>query len=143
MNRLRDITLIIICGLLFYLVDIGSSGKLYNLCMDNLFFHLVSLTHHIYNIFLQFGWLSNDLVILCVYVVINILTMLHWITNENYCISTEIINSMCGFSRDKYFRDIWHFTGVKKFKYYIFIRYIYILITSIIAINKIKKIRLI
>jgi|688.fasta_scaffold17692_2 hypothetical protein len=139
MNRLRDISLILIGGLLFYFIDILTSGGIYKNCFDNLLFHLLSLIHHIYNVFLQFGWLSNDIIILHIYLAINILTILHWITNNDLCILTEGVNSMCGFSKNKYFRDIWYFTGIKKFKYYILSRYIYIFITSMIAIYKIKK----
>ena len=142
MDRLRDIKLIIIGGLFFYLLDIATSFGIYKLCIDNILFHLLSLIHHIYNVFLQFGWLSNDFIILHIYLVINILTILHWITNNDLCISTVGVNSLCGFPQDKYFRDIWHFTGIKKFKYYIFTRYIYIFITSMIAIYKIKMIKL-
>ena len=141
MNRLRDIVLIIVGGLFFYLVDIATSVGIYKVCIDNILFHILSLIHHIYNVFLQFGWLSNDFMILHIYLATNILTILHWITNNDICILTKSVNNMCGFSKDKYFRDIWHFTGVKKFKYYILSRYIYIFITSMIAIYKIRKMK--
>jgi len=141
MNRLRDISLILICGLFFYLVDIATSAGIYKFCIDNILFHILSLIHHIYNVFLQFGWLSNDFMILHIYLATNILTLLHWITNNDLCIFTKEANIMCGFKKYTYFRDIWHFTGVKKFKYYIFSRYIYIFITSMIAIYKIRKMK--
>ena len=125
-------------GIIAYFIDILSPPKnRYKKCNKNLYFHILILIHHIFNIYLQFGWLSNNIILLLFYSFINIFTLLHWSSNNNYCFLTQIINNMCNIPINEYFRDIWYFLGIKNLKNYDTLHYIYLIITLFISIFKI------
>jgi hypothetical protein len=136
---IKDIKYFIYLGIAMYIIDIVTSNSLYYTCINRIDFHIVSIIHHIYNIFLLTGWLSNDINILSIYVVVNLLNAYHWLTNRDLCGLTEYTNKMCNIKHDEYFRDILYILGIKKIDNYVTYRYIYVILSTIIAIYKIRK----
>jgi hypothetical protein len=136
-----DIKYFTYIGICVYIVDIITSKGLYKKCINRIDFHIISIIHHIYNIFLLTGWLSNNINILCIYIIVNLLTAYHWFTNDNLCVLTEYTNKMCNIKEDEYFRDILYIIGVKKVDNYVMYRYIYVILSTIIAIYKIINIK--
>jgi hypothetical protein len=135
----KEITIIIIVGIVFYLLDIYTASKgHYSKCTD-LKNQTVLLCHHIANVFLQFGWLCNTKFMLLLYIMTPVLVVLHWKTNNNRCLFTEYINHSCELSDDTRLRDLWYFVGLKNYKYYNRIQNIYLLIVFVIGIYKIKR----
>jgi hypothetical protein len=127
----RDLVIIFLLGVLFFLIDINT----FSYCKREVY--PVLLIHHIVNIFAQFGFLSNDKTLLSLYVVAPLLTMIHWKTNDNKCFLTELVNESCGY--EMYFRDIWFLLGVKDLKYYSQLHYGYLFIGWIIAVVKLTR----
>lgn len=138
---IKDIKYFIYVGIVIYIIDIVTSNNIYNSCIDNIDFHIISIIHHIYNIFLLTGWLSNNKNILLIYLVVNLLNTYHWITNKDLCGLTEYTNKMCNIKQEEYFRDIIYILGIKKIKNYVLYRYIYVIISTMIAIYKIINIK--
>jgi hypothetical protein len=133
-----SILYLIYIGVIAYIIDIISPPKdRYKKCVNKLKFHIITLIHHIFNIYLQFGWLLNNLYLLIFYIFINLGTLLHWNSNNNYCFLTQLINKMCNIPINEYFRDIWYFLGIKNLKNYDILHYIYLIITLFISIYKI------
>jgi hypothetical protein len=126
-----ELAIIIILGCIFFIIDVCT----FSYCNKKAY--PILLIHHIINIFAQFGFLFNDKTLLTIYVFAPILTMIHWKTNNNKCVLTQIVNEMCGY--DMYFRDIWFLMGLKNAKYYSEIHYSYLIVGWIIAIVKLRN----
>jgi hypothetical protein len=112
----------------------------YNNC-KNIFDKFLILFHHMFNIFLQFGWLSNNKTILKLYIIVTLGTFTHWYHNDGNCNLTEISNTRCKLNKDNYFRDIWYFVGIKqnKNKHKYSFGVIYLIFAIIIALYKLYK----
>ena len=126
-----ELIIILILGCIFFIIDI----RTFSYCNKKAY--PILLVHHIINIFAQFGFLCNDKTLLTIYAVAPILTMLHWKTNNNKCILTQVVNEICGY--DMYFRDIWFLMGLKSKKYYSEMHYAYLTVGWIIAIVKLAR----
>jgi hypothetical protein len=119
MSSMSFLYKIIILGVLSYMIDILTSPQeYYNKCINNHNFHTKLMIHHIMVIFIFFGWLSNNKYILYIYVFIPIVLLVHWKQNNNRCVLTETVNTMCGLDKDDHIRDFIYFLGIKKTKYY-------------------------
>lgn len=122
---LSDLAIIIIIGIIFFLIDI----KTFDYCSSSVYPTL--LLHHIVNIYAQFGFLSQDKILLKLYLITPLFVVIHWKTNNNNCILTELVNKECGYNM--YFRDIWYFLGLKQCKHYNIIHHVYLIVAWIIA----------
>jgi hypothetical protein len=131
------ISIIIIFGIIFYIIDVLTMKGNYMSCNNMLVTHITLLVHHIINIFAQFGWLSNNKYVLYTYLTAPLIVLLHWKTNDNKCIMTEYVNDQCGIKTGTYFRDLWFLLGIKKLKNYDTIHKIYLIIVWIIAVVKV------
>ena len=110
----KEISVFIAIGIVIYFIDINTAPKNYYCnCKDNIKAHAILLIHHIIVIYVHFGWLSNNKYILYFYLITFIFLIIHWKTNNNKCILTNIINDECGLEKEVVFRDLTYFIGVK------------------------------
>ena len=119
---------ILVVAIFFFIIDI----RTFKYCSTSVY--PVLLVHHIANIFAQFGFLCSDKRLLFLYLFTPILVVIHWKTNNNKCLLTEIVNKHCGYTM--YFRDLWFLLGFKQFKYYDRMQKGYLIIAWIIALIK-------
>ncbi len=117
-------------GLVEYIVDIKTSKFIYKPQH-----HIGLLLHHIFNIFLYFGWLTNNKDILKIIIYFPIITIIAWKINNDKCIFTELINKYYG--NQKYFNDFINVIGLKKLKNFQFLYTTYLLIITAIMFHKI------
>jgi len=93
--------------------------------------------HQVISFFASFGWIANSKIILVLFVALNIIILIHWITNRNRCFVTQQLNNICGID-DRWFPDLFYFVGFKKFSIWNnYLSYIYSILVSIYAIYKI------
>lgn len=135
---MNDIKNIIIAGFLSYFYDVCRDNY-YKDCITDISVHSHLLLHHIFNIYTQFGWLSNNKTILFLYLLIPIGVLIHWRTNNNKCLYTQFINNICNIPENKLFRDIWYLLGFKKLKNYDELHEKYLIIVWFIALIKLFK----
>ena len=136
----EDIKLIILLGVCSYIIDIYSGkNTYYKSCYNKYNVQIELLIHHILNIYAQFGWLSNNKILLQGYVISCIILLYHWNANNDRCILTEKINKKCNIPIEKPFRDILYAVGFKHLKYYSILHRIYIFVTGIIALYKLSN----
>jgi len=90
----KDLLLLILLGICAYLLDIKTSNNLYKNC-NNLSTQSFLLFHHFIYMYSLFGWLSNNIYILLINIIIIISMLLHWYTNNNICNWTEQIKQKC------------------------------------------------
>jgi hypothetical protein len=94
--------------------------------------------HHFINIFANFGWLSNDRIILITYLLAPIIVLIHWNTNNNKCILTQMHNEICHQHEDKAFDDIFNLLQIKKHNWWNhWGHYVYLGICFAVALYKI------
>lgn len=98
--------IIFLIGCLSYLLDKNNCGKA----------NLILFTHHIINIFINFGWLSNNKILLYIYVLSPITTIIHWKLNNNKCILTELHNKACNNNIE--FNDLFNMLGLKLYPFW-------------------------
>lgn len=94
--------------------------------------------HHVLAIYLYFGWLAPTKGYLEIYVILVLVIIFHWMTNNQRCILTQIINWYCDYDDNEWFHDIFWFLGWKAKKWYDPFIYSYIgfgLIFSLIKIS--------
>lgn len=127
-----------VIGIVAYLLDVATSPySYYHICKYDLRTQSVHLTHHIMNMYLQFGWLSWNSWILTLYIPSVVGVLVHWEQNGNICFLTDYVNKRCGIRRGEYFRDIWKLLGLKSLEYYEKIHRIYLLVACGVAAWKI------
>jgi hypothetical protein len=137
---IKDLTYIILLGFLSYLADISTAPKnYYKKCINKVNFNVKLLFHHIIIMFIFFGWLSNNKYLLVLYAFIPFILIIHWKINNNRCVMTEDINSMCGLDKDEYVRDFLYLIGFKKSKYYDPFYKTFLLFTFVYVIYKLYK----
>ena len=102
--------------------------------------NIILYFHHFVNIFANFGWLSNNKYILYTYLLSPIIVLIHWQTNNNKCILSQLHNRLCNQHEDKVFDDIFNIVQLKKYNWWnIWGHYLYLAIVMGIAIYKITK----
>jgi hypothetical protein len=92
--------------------------------------------HHVVALFLYFGWLSSSKTILLIYAFTVFLIILHWFTNNQKCILTQIVNYNCGLPDNEGFHDIFYFLGMKKQTWFNPFIYTYLVLFLIISLYK-------
>ena len=102
--------------------------------------NIILWSHHSLNIFANFGWLSNNKYILLIYLFAPIITIIHWLTNNNKCFLTEMHNSICK-NDNKMFNDLFNIIGLKKLEWWNkWGHYLYLIIAWFITIHKVNNI---
>ena len=101
---------------------------------DNLKSKVLLYLHHLIDIYVYFGGFLFDPVI---HLIVVIITLLHWITNDNKCIFTELTNKECypDYQGYKGFNDFSRMLGLQD--NYPNISYYYIIFVIIYDLKKI------
>jgi hypothetical protein len=131
------IPLILILSFLFFVMDIAT-----NKCFlqpKSFGLYLFLYFHHIVALFLYIGWLSASKTILFIYLFLVFIIVVHWVTNDQKCILTQIVNYYCGLPDAEGFHDIFYLTGMKQQEWFNSFIYSYLLIASIVTIYKLKS----
>ena len=89
--------------------------------------YLFLFFHHFLAVFLYIGWISNSKFILIFYCLFVSIIILHWITNEQKCILTQVINYYCNLPDEEGFHDVFYFIGMKQQKWFNSFIYIYLI----------------
>ena len=127
---------LLIISFLFFMIDVSTlKCKIY--CNPG--FYLFLYLHHLLAAFLYFGWLSKNKSILIFYDFLIFLIILHWFTNDQKCICTQIVNYYCGIADDEGFHDIFYFTGIKQNQWFNNFIYSYLIIAFIYSAFKITR----
>ena len=132
------LSLIIAIGLVFYIIDTstGNADQLYLHCKDDKMFQTVLFCHHVINVYILFGWTSNDKTFLTIYVIFIICILGQWYLNKNKCFVTEYLSSKCK-DKNYVFRNLVFYTGYKQ-ESNTFFYYSYICFCLFYSIYKIK-----
>lgn len=107
----------------------------YNL-IQRWFIYIYWFTHHLLANLLYFGFLFEKKELLIGYLILILLTVIHWQTNNEKCILTEVLNIICEINRNEVFKDIFYWFGIKELKYGNMIIYIYVGSIIFITIKK-------
>ena len=101
---------------------------------------IITLLHHILQIFANFGWLFNNKIILTIYVLAPFIVIIHWLTNDGKCVLTQLYNKQCSLPDERKFNDIYNIVGFKKYDIWEdYLHYIYLSMAIIITIYKLYK----
>jgi len=73
----------------------------------------ILLTHRFVYIFMYFGWIFNNKIILILYILSLISVHLYWYFNNNICDVTRIENDLCEYEEYKYFDYLYIFFDTK------------------------------
>ena len=106
---------LVIASIISYLIDTNKE------CADKshkLYANAVLFFHHFINIFANFGWLSNNKAILIFYLLTPIIVLIHWTTNNNKCMLTQLHNKLCNRNDSKEFNDLFNIVGMKKYSWW-------------------------
>lgn len=128
-------------GLAFisFLYDIQTNTCFQEGQTKNLGLYLFLYFHHVLALFLYIGWLSNSVNVLLFYCFFLVLIVLHWITNDQKCVLTQIVNYYCGFPDEEGFHDIFYFVGMKQKTWFNTFIYSYLFFVFVLSIYKIKE----
>ena len=94
--------------------------------------------HHVLAVYLYFGWLSSSKFYLEIYVGLVLVIIFHWMTNNQKCILTQIINWYCGYNDHEWFHDIFWITGIKSKTWFNTFIYTYLTFGVILSLVKIS-----
>jgi hypothetical protein len=131
--------LIFLFSLLSFTLDISTNECFKNYRRTTAGLYVFLFFHHFLAAFLYIGWISNSKFILIFYCLFVIVIVLHWITNEQKCILTQIINYYCKFPDEEVFHDIFYFIGMKKQTWFNTFIYAYIFVSFLISLFKISE----
>lgn len=126
---------ILILSFVFFVFDVET-----NICFQtnkNLSLYLFLYFHHVLALFLYIGWLSASKTILLFYVFLVLLIIVHWITNDQKCILTQIVNYYCELPDAEGFHDVFYLIGMKQQKWFNTFIYSYLFFALIVSIYKI------
>jgi hypothetical protein len=132
----RKFILVLLClSFLFFVVDIIT-----NPCFSSakpIGLYLFLFFHHVVATFLYIGWIAASKTILLIYVFLVWVIVVHWITNDQKCILTQIVNYYCGSPDDEGFHDIFYVIGMKQQSWFNAFIYSYLLLTSFYSLYKV------
>jgi hypothetical protein len=122
-NILYDLIIFGGLSLIAFIIDINN-----NICIKNKYNHISIYIwlylHHLLNIFANFGFISQNKTVLLFYLFTPIIATIHWMSNNNKCILTQIVNNICNDNNE--FRDFWELLGIKKLTNYKYYHYTFI-----------------
>jgi hypothetical protein len=125
-----ELIVLILVSLVFFIIDTNKCHAKYS--------NIVLYINHFLNIFANFGWISNNKIVLCIYLLSPIIIIIHWKTNDNKCILSQIHNKFCRRDDDKMFDDMFNIIKLKTFTWWNnWGHHLYLLISFSIALYKI------
>jgi hypothetical protein len=129
-------SLLFILSFVSYIYDV-ETNQCFSNSKQSIGVNLFLYFHHVVALFLYIGWISSSKIILEFYVFTIFLIVLHWFTNDQKCILTQIVNYYCGFPDGEAFHDIFYFLGMKQKDGFNSFIYSYLGIVFVITIYKI------
>ncbi len=138
MIGLSDKNFIFLCfslAFIFFVIDLSTSKCLWR--SEPLWLIGFLYLHHLLAIFLYIGWLSSSNTILTLYIFTVLIIILHWFTNNQKCVLTQVINYFCSYDDSEGFHDIFYFVGLKNQKWFDLFLYGYLIIAILISGYKI------
>jgi hypothetical protein len=134
----KELIFIFLIGVIFYINDIISYKELYKNCLNPHISQLYLFLHHLLSSFLIFGWvLTHNKFLLKIHIVLVIIILIGQYKNKG-CPITHKVNKNCNIPNDFLLKDFLYMTGIKS-KKYIYIYFLYILISVIVAYRKITN----
>jgi len=120
MEELHKLIIILILFIVLLIYDINTK---YKTCIKNNFFKIfpIIFLHRLINVFMYTGWIFNNKKILYTYLFFIFLLIIHWITNKNKCILTDLENKICEFPDDTQYDFISKKFGKNVLLYYFFV----------------------
>lgn len=129
--------LLLFFSFLSFLIDIYDNPCFYQ--QRSLGLYLFLFGHHFLALFLYFGWLSSSPTILLLYCFTVFIIILHWITNDQKCVLTQVVNYYCNLPDREGFHDIFYYIGFKQKSWFNNFIYSYLIIAIIISIYKLYQ----
>jgi len=114
-----------------YLLDLSTAPKgYYQHCIQSVQFHAELCFHHIVSVFIQFGWLSNDPLVLKVYLGTVAVVLMMWNMNDGdgqgtHCYLTQRINEQCHLPVTQNLREWTYLLGLKKYRWFYYFQQVY------------------
>lgn len=93
--------------------------------------------HHLLAVILYFGWLSPSRIFLGFYILLVIGIIVHWMTNDQKCILTEIINRYCDYDDNERFHDLFYILNLKSKSWFDKFMYVYLIFAFILSLYKV------
>ena len=91
----RDLLFLGIAGLLSFIWDVTTHKSKFAKCSQEIGACVLHLLHHFIFVFIAFSWLSNQREILIAELVLIVLVLGHWMTNDWQCFFTIKVDDMC------------------------------------------------
>ncbi len=143
MCKVKYITIMLIVFIFIVLLEIlldFTSEKTLACIKEHPYVIYILIIHHIGNCFLLYAWLFSNKYILSLHVLTVLGTTIYWYFNNNRCDITVDVNKICGWHKDKPFRDLLDIIGIKKIVLWNEVwHYLFIIIGGSISLWKIQK----
>lgn len=132
----QDLLVLFVLTSLFYVMDVFTEKNKYTQCRDTIKMHLLLFFHHFVNTFVMFGWMSQNRILLSIFLIFPFIVALHWRLNDNKCIMTTTLNKNCGKKEDEYFHDILYLSGIKHSRFYPAVHYVLLFVVWTIGLYR-------
>jgi hypothetical protein len=138
-NSKKELIFIFIIGVIFYINEIISERELYKNCKNPHVSQLYLFLHHLMSSFLIFGWiLTRNKFLLKIHIILVIILLTGQYIYKGDCPITHKINKNCNIPNDFILKDFMFMAGIKS-NSYIYIYYLFIIISVIVAYRKITN----
>jgi len=138
MNELDKFKLITILTVLQFTLDIK---KKFKTCKNlNPYLLFILIIHHIISVFLHFGWIFDNKIMLKLYIATVISVIGHQNMNNGKCFLTQIENKICEFKTYHSFTDFYYWLGLKDKPIYhnIYVMDVFVVVMTLYAFLKIN-----
>ena len=105
-------------ALVMFSIDITQNKCIIQATYTNPSIYIILYLHHFLSLFVKFGFLVENRLLLLIYLFTPFIAIIHWKTNKNYCILTQIVNRICNQPDDVKFYDLLELINQKHNKYY-------------------------
>lgn len=129
----------LILALIAFILDIKTNDCIKEKRYKSAMIYINLYFHHLLNMFLNFGWISDNPMVLKIYLIMPIIILLHWKTNDGKCAVTQHANEICGNPENEYMHDFLYLLGIKESKYYDLVQNTILFGGMSIAVRKLLK----
>ena len=74
--------------------------------------------HNLTSSFGNFGWLSNNVFVLKMFILVNVIMVVMWALNSNLCLFTELHNKACHLPKNQPFNELFYWIGFKQYPFW-------------------------
>lgn len=134
----KELIFIFLIGIVSYLNDyITGKDTIYKNCEYQYTTQLYLFLHHLLSSFLIFAWfLSSNKFILKIHIITVMIVLIVQFIYKGKCPTTSFINKNCNLPKTTLLKDFLYITGIKSIDY-MYVYYIYTIISVIVAYKKI------